>query len=394
MKKNKVPEIRFPEFMDEWELRKLSELATMNARIGWQNLRTSEFLDSGDYMLITGTDFKDGKIDYSNIHYVEKERFDQDKKIKIKNDSILITKDGTLGKVAFVEGLTMPATLNAGVFNVRVKESDVVDSQYLFHYLKAPFLLKYADAQSTGGTIKHLNQNVLVNFPIPLPIIEEQKKIGTFLKQLDDTITLHQRELEILKNTKKAFLQKMFPKEGEKVPEIRFPGFTDDWEQRKLGDESEILAGGDVNKIKLKKSGKYPVLANALTNNGIMGYYDDDYRVEAPAVTVTGRGDVGHAKAQKTNFTPVVRLLSVKSKHDVDFLENAINNHCIFVESTGVPQLTSPQLGNYQIFFPTLEEQKKIGSLFKQLDDTISLHQRELTTLQNTKKAFLQKMFV
>lgn len=177
-----------------WEQRKLSRLATMNARIGWQNLRTSEFLDTGDYMLITGTDFKDGSIDYSNIHYVEKERFDQDKKIQIQNGSILITKDGTLGKVAYVEGLTMPATLNAGVFNVRVKDEAEVCSKYLFHYLKAPFLLKYAEAHSTGGTIKHLNQNVLVNFPIPLPSKEEQGKIGTFLTDLDRLITLHQRK--------------------------------------------------------------------------------------------------------------------------------------------------------------------------------------------------------
>lgn len=204
------PEIRFPEFTDPWEQRKLSELATMNARIGWQNLRTSEFLDSGDYMLITGTDFKDGGIDYSNIHYVDKERYEQDKKIQIQNNSILITKDGTLGKVAYVERLSIPATLNAGVFNVRVREGIDVDSKYLFHYLKAPFLLKYANAQSTGGTIKHLNQNVLVNFPIPLPIIEEQIKIGTFFKQLDDTITLHQRKLDHLKERKKALLQQMF----------------------------------------------------------------------------------------------------------------------------------------------------------------------------------------
>jgi type I restriction enzyme, S subunit len=206
----KIPELRFGGFTEAWEERKLSEIATMNARIGWQNLRTSEFLDSGDYMLITGTDFKDGKIDYSHIHYVEKERYDQDKKIQIKNDSILITKDGTLGKVAYVEDLNMPATLNAGVFNVRVKESELVDSQYLFHYLKAPFLLKYAAEQSTGGTIKHLNQNVLVDFPIPLPIKSEQQKIGSFFKQLDDTIALHQRKLDLLKEQKKSYLQKMF----------------------------------------------------------------------------------------------------------------------------------------------------------------------------------------
>ncbi|MGM0330371.1 restriction endonuclease subunit S [Enterococcus sp. AZ084] len=176
-------------------------------------------------------------------------------------------------------------------------------------------------------------------------------------------------------------------------PEIRFPGFTDDWEQRKLGDETKILAGGDVDKTKLKENGKYPVLANALTNDGIVGYYDDDFRIKAPAVTVTGRGDVGYAQARRVNFTPVVRLLSVKSKHDVDFLENSINNHKVLVESTGIPQLTAPQLGNYKIFFPTIEEETKIGSLFKKLDTAINIHQRELDLLKQTKKGFLQKMF-
>ena len=179
----------------------------------------------------------------------------------------------------------------------------------------------------------------------------------------------------------------------KKVPELRFKGFTDDWEQRKLSTESTITAGGDIDKSKLKEFGEYPIFANALTNDGIVGYYDSYYRVEAPAVTVTGRGDVGYAKARKVNFTPVVRLLAVKSNHDVDFLENAINNHKVLVESTGVPQLTAPQLGNYKIFFPTGEEQEKIGSFFKQLDDTIALHQRKLDLLKEQKKGYLQKMF-
>ena len=127
-----VPKIRFSGYTHAWEKRKFGEVATMNARIGWQNLRTSEFLNSGAYMLITGTDFKDGEIDYSNIHYVEKERYDQDKKIQIKNDSILITKDGTLGKVVYVKDLSIPATLNAGVFNVRVKEEKEALSLFNF----------------------------------------------------------------------------------------------------------------------------------------------------------------------------------------------------------------------------------------------------------------------
>ena len=157
--------------------------------------------------------------------------------------------------------------------------------------------------------------------------------------------------------------------------------FSLSWEQRRLCDENtEMLAGGDVDKSRLKEQGKYPVIANALTNDGIVGYYDTEYRVKAPAVTVTGRGDVGHAKARHVDFTPVVRLLSIKSPHDVHFLENAINTLRIVIESTGVPQLTVPQLSQYELRFPNeIGEEQKIGQFFRNLDTLITLHQREFT---------------
>lgn len=206
----KVPEIRFDGFTYDWEQRKLSEITTMHARIGWQNLRTSEFLDSGDYMLITGTDFNDGAINYSTCHFVERERYEQDKHIQIKNGSILITKDGTLGKVAYVQGLSMPATLNAGVFNVEIKDETEVNDKYLFQYLKAPFLMDYVNKKATGGTIKHLNQNILVDFPVFMPSKAEQEEIGTYFEKLDNLITLHQRKCDELKKMKKYMLQNMF----------------------------------------------------------------------------------------------------------------------------------------------------------------------------------------
>ena len=166
----------------------------MHARIGWQNLRTSEFLDDGEYMLITGTDFEDGRINFSTCHYVEKERYDQDRNIQISEGSILITKDGTLGKVAYVQGLQKPATLNAGVFNLEIKDENEVDGKYLFQYLKAPFLMDYVGQKATGGTIKHLNQNILVDFPVVMPKKAEQEKIGEYFEGIDNLITLQQRE--------------------------------------------------------------------------------------------------------------------------------------------------------------------------------------------------------
>ena len=193
-KKTNVPEIRFAGFTDPWEQRKLSELTTMHARIGWQNLRTSEFFDSGNYYLITGTDFENGYVNLSTCHYVNKDRYDQDPNIQIDNGSILITKDGTLGKVALVQGLDKPATLNAGVFNVVIRNEEIVDNGYLYQYLKAPFLLNYVAQTATGGTIKHLNQNILVDFPVSMPSKGEQELIGDAFLRLDNLITLHQRE--------------------------------------------------------------------------------------------------------------------------------------------------------------------------------------------------------
>ncbi len=204
-----IPELRFPAFSGAWEQRKLSEIVRMNARIGWQNLRQSEFLDDGDFLLITGTDFKNGRVNFGTCHYIAKERFDQDPKIQVEEGSILLTKDGTIGKVALVDKLSKPATLNAGVYNI-VPKNRVVESRFLFQYLSAPFLLDYVNKAATGGTIKHLNQSILVDFPVSFPSVAEQEKIGKFLEGIDHVTTLHQRKLEGLRKLKKSLLQQMF----------------------------------------------------------------------------------------------------------------------------------------------------------------------------------------
>lgn len=411
--KVQAPELRFPGFTDDWEERKLSELATMNARIGWQNLRTSEFLDNGDYMLITGTDFKAGAIDYSNIHYVEKERFEQDKKIQISNKSILITKDGTLGKVAYVEGLTMPATLNAGVFNVKVKEDLAIDSKYLFHYLKAPFLLKFADQRSTGGTIKHLNQNVLVEFPIPLPSLGEQHKIAGLLSNFDNTIALHQRKLDLLKEQKKGYLQKMFPKNGAKVPELRFAGFADDWEERKLGEVfNQTVEYINPNEANLElwsvtvergltpKTARYNREALVKKNDKFKVVHDGDIVYNPMNLTI---GAVGFNKSEKSvAVSGYYVTMNMNSGFNNSYFqtwlksENAIKQYKLYATGSLIEKqrVQFPTLSLIKSYIPIFEEQQKIGSFFKQLDETIALHQRKLDLLKEQKKGFLQKMFV
>ena len=177
------------------------------------------------------------------------------------------------------------------------------------------------------------------------------------------------------------------------IPRIRFNNFKAFWVEKKIADIVKISAGGDVDKVKLKESGQYPVIANALTNKGIVGFYDD-YKVKAPAVTVTGRGDVGYAVARHENFTPVVRLLTLQSENiDVDYLENQINSMRILNESTGVPQLTAPQLGNYKVYHPEIDEQSAIGSLFRTLDDLLASYKDNLANYQSLKATMLSKMF-
>lgn len=177
------------------------------------------------------------------------------------------------------------------------------------------------------------------------------------------------------------------------IPKVRFKQFKGLWNEDKIGNIVSISAGGDIDRFKLKNKGKYPVIANALTNKGIVGFYED-YKVKAPAVTVTGRGDVGYAVARHENFTPIVRLLTLQSeKIDVDYLENQINSMRILNESTGVPQLTAPQLGNYKVYHPKIEEQSAIGTLFRTLDDLLSSYKDNLTNYQSLKATMLSKMF-
>jgi len=388
----------------------------MHARIGWQNLRTSEFLDSGDYMLITGTDFEDGTINYSTCHYVEKERYEQDKNIQIRNGSILITKDGTLGKVAYVQGLTMPATLNAGVFNVEIKDKKETDEKYLFQYLKAPFLMDYVTRHATGGTIKHLNQSILINFPVYMPKKSEQEKIGLYLMQLDSLITLHQRKCEETKKLKKYMLQKMFPQNGKRVPEIRFAGFTDDWEQRKLGDIAEFSKGSGYSKGDLIESGTPIILYGRLYTKYETSISEVDTYVEAKDGSVYSKGGEVIVPASGETAEDIARAATVDKSgvilggdlnvvspnEDINsaFLAISISHGnsqrelAKKAQGKSIVHIHNEEIKNLVVPFPTKAEQNKIVEYFSSLDNLITLHQRKYEELQKIKKFMLQNMFI
>lgn len=349
----------------------------MHARIGWQNLRTSEFLDSGDYMLITGTDFNDGAINYSTCHFVERERYEQDKHIQIKNGSILITKDGTLGKVAYVQGLSMPATLNAGVFNVEIRDETEVDNKYLFQYLKAPFLMDYVDKKATGGTIKHLNQNILVDFPVLLPSKAEQKAIGVYFERLDNLITLHQRNSPC---SVSRFLSH----------------FTNAWEQRKVG---ELLIERNEQ---APMSEEYPLMA-FIANEGVAPKgerYDRSSLVTDTENKLYKRtefgdfiyssnnletGSIGLNKYGKACISPVYSIFQSTGIADSDFLgrrlvrKDFINSMVKWRQGViyGQWRIHESDFLKIEIPVPSVEEQKQIGTFLDYLDNLITLHQCE-----------------
>lgn len=182
------------------------------------------------------------------------------------------------------------------------------------------------------------------------------------------------------------------------IPKLRFPEFSGEWEEKKIIQFCEISAGGDIDKNNSQKefSSSYPysVYSNSLENKGLYGYANY-YKIDSDVVTVTGRGDVGHAVARHEKFVPIVRLLVCKPKNseNVNFLENAINKTKIFIESTGVPQLTAPQLGNVKLFLPSLAEQQKIADFLSNVDSIITAETKILNTLQKKKKALMQKLF-
>ena len=362
-----------------WEQRKLSELTSMHARIGWQNLRTSEFLDSGNYMLITGTDFNDGAINFSTCHYVERERYEQDRNIQIHNGSILITKDGTLGKVAYVQGLSMPATLNAGVFNVQIKDANNVDEKYLFQYLKAPFLMDYVDKKATGGTIKHLNQSILVDFPVILPQRSEQTLIGAFFQQLDNLITLHQRKCALLFSPFQALISMMFTTS------------TFSWEQRKLGEIGSVSMCRRIFKEQTSETGDIPFYKigtfgaepDAFISRELFEEYKSKYPYPKKGdILISASGSIGRTVEFAGNNEYFQDSNIVWLSHD-ERLSNSFLK-CFYsvvkwagIEGSTIKRLYNDNILNTVICMPSVPEQEHIGLFFENLDNLITLHQRK-----------------
>ncbi len=232
------------ELKDSWKQINLGKSATLKARIGWQGLTTAEYLSSGDYFLVTGTDFLNGFIDWNNCVHVERERYDQDKYIQLQVDDILVTKDGTIGKVAIVDKIVKPTTLNSGVFVIRPFGKSFYP-KYLFYILRSGHFADFLSKLTAGSTINHLYQKDFVHYTFPAPTtLEEQRLIADTLSDTDILI----QNLKTLIAKKKAIIQGAMQEllTGKK----RLKGFKSNWKNKKLGEVASIQRGASPRPIK------------------------------------------------------------------------------------------------------------------------------------------------
>lgn len=192
-----------------WEEKNLGEAATLKARIGWQGLTTAEYRNSGEHFLITGTEFKNGFIDWENCHYVEEERYKQDKNIQVKEHDVLVTKDGTIGKVALIKSLPKPATLNSGVFVIRPINNSFYP-EFFYYLMLSEVFIKFLSQLSAGSTINHLYQKDFVTFKFLTPVtINEQEQIAQIFSDMDAEIDVLEKKLDKYKKIKQGMMQNL-----------------------------------------------------------------------------------------------------------------------------------------------------------------------------------------
>ena len=404
----KSPQLRFEGFTDDWEERKLGELGSvaMNRRIFKDQTSENEEVPF----------FKIGTFGSKPDAFISRELFEE---YKLKYPypeigDILISASGSIGRTVVYQGEDEYFQDSNIVW---LKHDNRLDNKFLKQFYST---VKWQGLE--GSTIKRLYNKNILDTDISIPSTIEQNKIGMFFEQLDDTIALHQRKLDLLKEQKKGYLQKMFPKNGAKVPELRFAGFADDWEERKLGDEVKIngrigFRGYTQADIVTKETGVLAYSPTNIVNNRLYRKRSDTYITkqkyrESPEIMVknsdilfvkTGSTLGKSALVQSINYHATVnpQIVIIRSNElDEYFLSVILTSYNILKRINtikiggAIPTMTETELKKFPIQVPKSTEQKKIGSFFKQLDNTIALHQRKLDLLKEQKKGFLQKMFV
>ena len=400
------PEIRFAGFTDDWEQRKLGEVVE---RITRKNLNLESRLPltiSAQDGLISQTEFFDKQVASKNIsgYYL------------IENGEFAYNKSYSNGYPwGAIKRLDKYKNGVLSTLYIVFKPIDV-DSQFLVSYFDTTFWHSEIAEIAVEGARNHglLNIPVMDFFRIKIKIPkskEEQTQIGNFFKQLDDTISLHQRTLEKYQKLKISYLEKMFPKENELYPELRFPNFTDAWEQRKLGDVSFSYSGGtpSVNNLSFY-GGSIPFIRSGEINDETTELFITEEGLNNSSAKLVEKGNILYALYGATSgevgrskihgaINQAILAIVPYVNYDSEFIAQWLRRNKYSIISTylqgGQGNLSGEIVKNLILELPpSKEEQTKIGNFFKQLDDTIALHQREVEKYKKIKQSYLEKMFI
>ena len=388
----KAPVVRFKGFDDDWEQRKLGEVAEIVGG-GTPSTGISEYWG--------------GDIDWYSPAEIGNQIYVTESQKKITEfglqkssakilpvGTVLFTSRAGIGNTAI---LAKQGSTNQGFQSILPREN-ILDSYFIFS--RTNELKKYGEVTGAGSTFVEVSGKQMAQMPFRIPSFDEQRKIGTFFKQLDDTIALHQRKLETLTQLKKGFLQKLFPKNQENVPEIRFANFQEEWEQRKVGElfkvtRGQVLAATETSES-ITDENIYPVYSSQTKNDGLMGYYSE-YLFDTAITWTTDGANAGTVSFRRGKFysTNVNGVLLSDKGYSNKALAEIINQVAWkHVSKVGNPKLMNNVMSEITISIPNVEEQHGISVFLVQIDQTITLHQKKLEQLQLLKSGLLQKMFI
>ena len=367
----KVPAIRFAGFTDPWEQRKLSEVATFGGG-HTPPMADPDNYEDGYVLWVTSQDVKSNYLDRTTTQITEKGA--KELTLYPAGSLVMVTRSGILRHTLPVAELRKPSTVNQDI-RVILPQGECCGEWLLQFFIShnKELLLEFG---KTGTTVESVDFGKIKDMLLYMPSTVEQQQIGDFFAKLDSLITLHQRKYDKLVILKKSMLEKMFPKDGESVPEIRFAGFTDPWEQRKLIMVAPLQRGFDLPAEKIIP-GVYPVMMS----NGI-GAYHNEYKVKGPGV-VTGRsGTIGNLQYVESAFWPHNTTLWVTKFYGnhpkfIYYLYEKIDLKR-YKAGSGVPTLNRNDVHDTMVFFPaSRKEQELISAVLTYLDDLITLHQRK-----------------
>lgn len=397
-----TPQIRFQGFTDDWEDRKLGEVASFSKGNGYTK---NDLVEFGAPIILYGRLYTKYETVIEKVDtFVNK----KDKSIISEGSEVIVPASGESSEdISRASVVGKSGIILGGDLNI-IKPVNYIDSIFLALTISNGSQQKEMSKRAQGKSVVHLHNSDLKQVNILYPKLEEQQKIGSFFKQLDNTIALHQRMLDLLKEQKKGFLQKMFPKNGAKVPELRFSGFDDDWEERKLGDLGSVAMNkrifkeqtSDVGDIPFYKIGTFGGTPDAFISRDIFEEYKSKYQYpEVGDILISASGSIGRTIVYQGYDEYFQDSNIVWLKHEQQLDNSFLKQFYSIVKWQGLEGSTIKRLYNKNILetkitLPSPEEQAQLGTFFKQLDDTIALHQRKLDLLKEQKKGFLQKMFV